>query len=206
MQLWNWHRRGATRYRRITVAVMLCAYLVTGFGTPVIARVDKSGEPFPCQGHACGCQTADQCWGDCCCYSNAQKLAWAKDRGVRPPSYVARQAATEAESELAESDCCKSRKSCETRGATAACCDKDSAHRGHSCHEPSGESIESHLVLSFTASKCRSIATLWCVLGGDMPPVVIDWQFEWNSVGWLRTWPAALNSLDRVPPVPPPRV
>jgi hypothetical protein len=47
---------------------------------------------------------------------------------------------------------------------------------------------------------------MWCVLGGGMPPPVIGWQFEWISVEWLRPLAGSLNSLDGVPPVPPPRV
>lgn len=48
----------------------------------------ESSEPFPCQNRPCGCRSAEQCWKKCCCFSNTQKIAWAKSNGVKVPDYV----------------------------------------------------------------------------------------------------------------------
>lgn len=64
-------------------------------------------EPFPCQHRACGCRSAAQCWKRCCCFSNAQKLAWARLNRVKPPEHVVRSAAQEqAQPEKCESTGC----------------------------------------------------------------------------------------------------
>ena len=34
--------------------------------------------PFPCQNRPCGCRSADSCLKKCCCFTAAQKVAWAK--------------------------------------------------------------------------------------------------------------------------------
>src|SRR5437016_1785557 len=75
--------------RRITAGLALAAYLVATIGFPIPAPAGKDrSAPFPCQDHACGCRSAEQCWQHCCCFSHAEKLAWAQTNGVEPPSYA----------------------------------------------------------------------------------------------------------------------
>jgi hypothetical protein len=201
------YRRSALLRRRFMVALMLCAYLLTACGMPVSARIDKSGEPFPCQHHACGCQTAQQCWDDCCCYSKAAKLAWANERGIRPPlstseldALAAAEAAPSHDHSSPHGDSQKS-SCCAKQETPKSCC----AHQATPRAAGDQDSTDDGRPL-LTKSRCRSVSTIWCVLGGGMPPPTIDWQFEWDSVEWLRPCGGSLNSLDGVPPVPPPRV
>jgi hypothetical protein len=49
--------------------------------TSVPASKDRS-QPFPCMDRPCGCQTAEQCWRDCCCFTPQQRAAWAQRHGV----------------------------------------------------------------------------------------------------------------------------
>ena len=53
---------------------------------------DRS-RPFPCAQRVCGCRSAEQCWKKCCCFTDAQKVAWADARGVELPAYVRESAA-----------------------------------------------------------------------------------------------------------------
>ena len=53
-----------------------------GFPMPPVG----AGGAFPCQGHGCGCNSAEACWLGCCCLTPAQRLAWAEENGVTPPS------------------------------------------------------------------------------------------------------------------------
>jgi hypothetical protein len=53
-----------------------------------IAGKDRS-RPFPCMDKACGCDTAEQCFSNCCCNTPAETLAWAKARDVEPAVLVA---------------------------------------------------------------------------------------------------------------------
>jgi hypothetical protein len=43
---------------------------------------------FPCSSCPCGCATAEQCWRSCCCHTLAERMAWAREHGVRPPEYA----------------------------------------------------------------------------------------------------------------------
>jgi hypothetical protein len=53
--------------------------------------LDKdNSQPFPCQSCACGCRTAEQCWTNCCCFTPAERFAWAEKNGVTPPWYAQR--------------------------------------------------------------------------------------------------------------------
>ncbi len=44
--------------------------------------------PYPCQDHACGCASAHQCWTECCCHTEHERLVWAIEHGVLPPAGV----------------------------------------------------------------------------------------------------------------------
>jgi hypothetical protein len=85
---WRFTSRSG-RAPALTCAALL-VYLIAATGLPVVIRlpVDES-EPFPCQAHGCGCSSAFQCWTNCCCFTQAEKLAWAARQGVAVPEYVA---------------------------------------------------------------------------------------------------------------------
>ena len=54
--------------------------------TPVVVQKD-SEVAFPCQNCPCGCKNADQCWDSCCCFSDAEKMSWARANKVSPPGW-----------------------------------------------------------------------------------------------------------------------
>lgn len=73
----------------LTLLLTFCALLVPlpMAGTDPSNGKDKS-VPFPCQDRPCGCATAEQCWTGCCCFTNVEKVAWARRNGVTIPAYV----------------------------------------------------------------------------------------------------------------------
>src|SRR5205814_10554872 len=81
--------------RRLAAAAALLAYAATAFGVPLPAATARknAGTPFPCQDHPCGCQTAEQCWSGCCCFTPEERWAWADAHHVTPPAYAQRPAA-----------------------------------------------------------------------------------------------------------------
>ena len=100
-QLRDW----ATR-RRLTACLLLVLSLLMVLpvslpGTTLEGPLNSLGKdtsaPFPCQTRACGCQSAKQCWKKCCCFTNAQKVAWAKANRVKLPTFVVAAAKREAE-------------------------------------------------------------------------------------------------------------
>src|SRR5690242_4754077 len=76
--------------RRTARLALLVGYAITAAGVPLPAGnvAHKSGEFFPCSDCACGCASAEQCWRSCCCHSLAERMAWARVHGVRPPEYA----------------------------------------------------------------------------------------------------------------------
>ena len=79
--------------RRLTAAVTLAAVLLCqlpppAVGTTVNGAKDRTA-PFPCLDRPCGCATAAGCWERCCCFTHAQKLAWADANGVTAPANYA---------------------------------------------------------------------------------------------------------------------
>lgn len=96
-----------------------------------------SSEPFPCQNRPCGCRSADQCWKKCCCFNNAQKVAWAKANNVKVPEFVLVAAKKEGvprehafvspKSRLMAVSATKNGRCCESKSVVAvktSCCDK----------------------------------------------------------------------------------
>ena len=79
------------------VALTLLAFVAASFGvvpTPrwldsvlgaVAARLAEP-ERFPCEGCSCACAGASECWSHCCCHTEEQRVAWAIENGVTPPS------------------------------------------------------------------------------------------------------------------------
>src|SRR5690606_16405389 len=95
-----------SRKQRLTIWLAAAAMTVASLGVPLPGtRAPRSGDPFPCQHCACGCSDAETCWRRCCCFTNAQKIAWAEKNGVKVPVYVAAAARREQASAVVQSCC-----------------------------------------------------------------------------------------------------
>jgi len=64
--------------------------------------------PFPCQNMGCGCQNARQCWADCCCHSDQQKIEWAKANNVKPPAWFVALSSDDMAKSKPAGSCCGS--------------------------------------------------------------------------------------------------
>ena len=96
-----------------------------------IATIDildkDNSQLFPCRCCPCGCKTAEQCWSSCCCFTPAERLAWAEKNGITPPSYAQRPAndevATHKKSTASRENENVSRIKSESCGSIKTCCD-----------------------------------------------------------------------------------
>ena len=88
----------------LTVIVIL-GLLAGTVGFTVAPPVSARGQ-FPCDGHACGCQSAADCWTGCCCLSPAQRLEWAESNGVEPPAFLLKLVRGEATKQKVKRACC----------------------------------------------------------------------------------------------------
>lgn len=96
----------ARRLSQIVLSVcVMCGLLAGTVGFTVAPPVSIGGR-FPCDGHACGCRTAADCWGGCCCLSPAQRLQWAEANGVEPPAILLKHVDTETTKKDRIKACC----------------------------------------------------------------------------------------------------
>jgi hypothetical protein len=130
---------------------ILASYLLVQCSVPLSATMSvPSGGMYPCEGHGCGCASAEHCWEKCCCMSPAERLAWAKRHHVSPPASlvtVARELTPAAETCQSGSACCHS--------------SADHAANEDSDHSLADHSLADHWVLSIRAMKCSGQAGNW---------------------------------------------
>jgi hypothetical protein len=160
-------------HRRSIAAAVLVGFLATAFGVPLInPRIGKNGkdiaQPFPCMHGTCGCQNAEACWRGCCCHTNAEKLAWAKEHGVTPPEYVHVAATKKRPTLVAKADSCCAEKH---KGST-----ENSCSAAGTCEAEFSDDWQWSLVPTASARKCQGLAQLWLLIGSTAPavkPVVV---------------------------------
>ncbi len=110
MLSFSWHA-WTHRSRRQNVSILLLAgFVIALLPIPLISFSPKDGKdlsrPFPCQYRPCGCMSAAQCKKKCCCFSDQQKLVWAKRNGVDPSEVVASITKRGAASKSSPTVCC----------------------------------------------------------------------------------------------------
>lgn len=98
------HRTGG--WVSALLVLSICACFVVPLPGNLSATSGRSAgkdasSPFPCLFRTCGCLSANDCWKKCCCFSNAQKVAWAKKNNVQIPDFVAESAALEQKKQAA---------------------------------------------------------------------------------------------------------
>lgn len=207
--------------RLIALAVLagVCLALVPlPIASPPIAGKDRS-KPFPCMDRPCGCASADQCWKGCCCFTNAEKVAWARAHRIELPPFVLAAAKKEAEAVAAAKPAKEgSAPSC-CQGHGKSCCSKESGECSHS-HDiaakapvtgddsPQAREKRSNVrwMLGIAAQKCRgehgTIAGLPVCI-----PVVPDALTAPPTLAICLSIPRSESFSGETlpPPVPPPR-
>lgn len=152
------------------MAVAICSA-----GVPLPARSERKvgADPFPCQHCACGCKDAETCWRDCCCFTNQQKIAWARRNRVTPPALVVAAAKREACSAGKKSlACCKSKGLAVAQAAVkpACCARRDASCASTSCDAPTPQRRpSSQPILLISKLRCGGISLSVSML----PPSVV---------------------------------
>jgi hypothetical protein len=192
--------------RRLVSGVALVAYLLAtvGFPLPMPANQDTR-TPFPCQGHACGCLSAEQCWQNCCCFSPAERLAWADQHQVTIPAELRADLERAATDEFQGSSCCRAKNDMH-RGSS--CCDKheQGSDAGQADHDHSDAGHTIGWVSGWQAQKCQGLTMLWTSVGGALPlEIQTLWQFDWAEIGPICLISPTLSPGALQPTVPPPR-
>jgi hypothetical protein len=200
----RWHTPWRLRQDRLAAGLGLAAYLVAAFGFPLPALSHKdSSQPFPCQHRACGCQSAEQCWRSCCCFTPEEHWDWARANHVEPPAYATKPAnrgwhtvrlRDQAEGRIEPAASCP-----HCARATKTCCHDDHPNRP----APAGSWLWAS---TFDVLRCQGISNLWVTAGNVLPP---DPPQVWRAWEAPVSWICCLETLPRVcsctPPDPPPR-
>ena len=172
--------------RRALVASAVLGYALATTGFPVWRTAEVrsvGGQAFPCQDHACGCGSAEQCWSDCCCFSPAERMAWAERHGIQPPPFSTDKIARAASSESGSS-CCneQSRENCHSSLARPTRpLPRPTSPEGEVNGDGDEPSVASkprvRWVSGIQARRCRGLATEWNVFGGAVapPPPRLTW-------------------------------
>ncbi len=202
--------------RRVVAGGMLVCYLGLLLGIPLPAPVAPSEQAFPCQGHGCGCHTAQQCWEGCCCFTDGQKLAWAKANDAAPPKFLlARMAATKtaAPSVMASAGgCCANdarSAGCETAGGGQTCA--AAPHAASCCDDGASPAVPPNrptlrLVVGIESLKCRGVGANWLTLGDFVPLTAPPSWCPDQVAAPIDGAPLSLSlDLSFPPPAPPPR-
>jgi len=186
--------------RRLAAGTLLIWQLALALGLwlPLPGGTKNARERFPCETCGCGCLTADQCWRDCCCFTNEQRLEWARRNGVRPPEFVVAAAAAEAIAQAPPKcpHCCQHKSKLSTRPAEVALgsgVPRDArASRG---------------ISALSALRCQGLLEYWQVLATAWPGLTPGVpEVETGPPGWLRAPPSQRHALlPPALPTPPPR-
>lgn len=194
--------------RRLARLTLLAVYIITAAGVPLPAgnRPHKSGELFPCSECVCGCATAEQCWRSCCCHSLAERMAWARAHGVRPPEFAI------AEAQRTRIDVAwlvqpASSGSCCTHTLVAAvpkCC-----HEAHGCcgdhHDEQPAKSQRSRVIGWKVLDCQGHSVNWLAAVPTLIPNNCGQPEQLVVMEWLG--PAlseCANCVLDLPAIPPP--
>ena len=198
--------------RRLCVSLVLLSYLAAATGVPVPAAVSKDlSQPFPCQGRACGCKSAEECWHRCCCFSREEHLDWARSLAIEPPPeidhsadggwHVARQPDLIKDERESKHNCphCKAQNERQT-------CSESSNFDPPTFAKQAPSKARYAWITGTSSLRCRGLSTLWVSTGAVyLPAAALTWAPVMDRVDQL--------SYSDIPPIivsippsdPPPR-
>ena len=169
-----------------------------------------TSQPFPCQNRPCGCRSAEQCWKKCCCFTNSQKVAWAKANGVDLPNYVL--AAAKKETAIAKKPCalCSKKNANDAKQKCEASIASTSSKRQSSASlsaKNSSRSKTSKLVLSVYAAECQGQpAFSLCFPDSIIPAHVRPVTISVEMTEFVHPVSERVNLISLLPPLPPPKL
>lgn len=196
----------------LSVAFVLCAVLLP---IPISLRpsdgVEKDlSQPFPCQNRPCGCRSAEQCWKKCCCFTNSQKVAWAKANGVDLPDYFL--AAAKKETPAVKKSCAlcsKTKDNGEKPKCEESIASKASKSETSAAQSPKtlARTKTSKWVLSVYAAECQGQpSTTMCFPATIIPARIVPVTTSVELAEVVHEISERLSSTTLRPPLPPPKI
>jgi hypothetical protein len=180
-------------------SIAILIFAAVGVPFPMVVKKDRS-VPFPCMDRACGCRSAAECKKHCCCFSNGEKIAWAKSRRLDPSTI----AESSAETKTLACERCQP-KSCCSKTISSPCPHGKRKVVAHSS-TPSEESTD--LVVASFERQCRGADGFWVLLSIALKPPAFVSMLTFDVVTEVVEWPSIdwADPLSSPPPVPPPEI
>jgi len=228
-------------FRRGVAWAVLALYALVASGIPLpmglppagsaaekkIAGKDRS-QPFPCMDKACGCDSAERCFTNCCCHTPAETLAWAKARGIdaavidalmrrvavaaAPPQA---QGCCAAKASVPEASCCSAGDDnpdetvCSDYQSLAAepkALSSDPAQATDPLQQPAEEPPAPRVVTLRAMLACGGIVAQWASIGVSLPPpTIITCELPCPQVEVLSLADVSALGSGGPPDLPPPR-
>jgi hypothetical protein len=225
--------------RRAVAWTMLGLYGLVASGLPLpvmsppagtaaarkLAAKDRSRH-FPCMDKACGCDSAERCFSNCCCHTPAETLRWAEARRIDPAVIAALQRRVAAAAP-ATGSCCAAKRgkpSCCTAAVSPkpSCCaaDGDEAPAAAICAAESpaaevapgrappqaDEELAPRVVILRAMLACGGIVAQWAAACVSLPPPeTITCSIPWPCVDTVVVVDELARSTGGPPDLPPPR-
>jgi hypothetical protein len=189
-----------TLVTQVLVALAACAYIAATCRIPLpVALPVVAGEAFPCQVHQCGCVSAEACRTQCCCFTPAERIAWAEDHHDAALLAAARRELSDA---LA-----RSAPGCLAPGAVFdtgdACCSKKPAGGCQECADVNQEGRAGLVELNLVR-RCRGLQEVWLVCFVALPQLPRGDIDALPRVELFLAGTASIDSRTVPPPDPPP--
>jgi hypothetical protein len=196
-----------TLYGLIASGLPLPIAVPPAAGTDAAAKLagkDRS-QPFPCMDKACGCDSAERCFTNCCCHTPAETLRWAKARGIEPAVLEALNRRVAAAKPVAPAGSC-----CSIPAAEPACCAEATPATDSRCTVADAQSSADDTICSDSRSlaadpssrpahpatdeteqpaargvvilramlACGGVVTQWAAAGVSLPPPRVEFAFS----------------------------
>jgi hypothetical protein len=172
--------------------------------------------------HRCGCQSAQQCWDNCCCLSPAERLAWARAHGVDPPTVASPAPRTDLEDSVNTRRAASGNLSVEPAAchgapgttAVASCCSSRAASASASPTSSAGAASAtsserndaSGAVAALHSPPCRGVAENWQGVAVAVPVIPPAILIVAEPAPFVACGQPLLFSICFDPWVPPPRI
>ncbi|MEM9703050.1 MAG: hypothetical protein AAF907_11475 [Planctomycetota bacterium] len=204
-------RLAALAGRRSVSAVTLVAMLVCQAPLPLATPANGDGgtgpAAYPCQDRRCGCGSAEACWAGCCCFTNAQKVAWAKENGVEIPAFVHAAAKREtAAAQVAKKESPKTPTCCSIAGVCGetGISEKKNSPEERPADDSQADGSDAQPPLGWITQRCRGEQAACGALPWALAPVIF--VRDATAFGrWERVTRSPCEASGIEPPTPPPR-
>jgi len=186
---------------RLTRILILVAFVASHVGFPATDLSSAPRGSYPCEGHGCGCRSADHCWQHCCCMSLSDRLAWAAEHHVSPPSDLIAQAEN-AEPPHNEGLHIDARHNeglpCHTEDG-GSCCKHESES---ATNRQSENTVQFHWLMVIAAAKCKGNAfQSWTGADPSVLASKMSFAFESPAAGTVLIINESLERHATEPPL-----